>query len=60
MVMNLPATPETQVPSLGREDPLEKGNSYPLQFFHLENPMDREAWQATVQGLANSQIPLMD
>ena len=25
MVKNLPAMQETQVPSLGREDPLEKG-----------------------------------
>ena len=25
MVKNLPAVQETQVPSLGREDPLEKG-----------------------------------
>ena len=25
MIKNLPATQETQVPSLGQEDPLEKG-----------------------------------
>ena len=25
MVMNLPAIQETQVPSLGQEDPMEKG-----------------------------------
>ena len=26
------------------------GNGNPLQYFCLENPMDREAWQATVHG----------
>ena len=37
---------ETQVQSLGREDPLEKGNGNPLQYSCLENPMDRGAWWA--------------
>ena len=33
---------ETQVPSLGREDPLEKGmDGNTLQYSCLENPMDR-------------------
>ena len=27
------------------------GHSNPLQYSCLENPMDRGAWQATVQGL---------
>ena len=27
------------------------GNGNPLQYFCLENPMDREAWQATVYGV---------
>ena len=31
------------------------GNSSPLQFFCLENSMDREAWQATVCGVTKSQ-----
>ena len=35
---------ETRVQSLGKEDPLEKGN--PLQYSSLENSMDREAWQS--------------
>ena len=34
---------ETQIPSLGREDPLEKGICYPLQFFCPENSTDRGA-----------------
>ena len=27
-----------------------EGNDNPLQYFCLGNPMDREAWQATVHG----------
>ena len=34
-------------------DPGE-GNGNPLQYSCLENPMDREAWQATVHGVAES------
>ena len=30
------------------------GNGNPLQFYCLENPMDRRAWQATVHGVAKS------
>ena len=33
---------------------LEEGNGNPLQYSSLENPMDREAWQATVHGVAKS------
>ena len=29
-----------------------EGNGNPLQFSCLENPMEREAWQATVNGFA--------
>ena len=35
-VKNPPATQETQVQSLGQEDPLEKGNRNPLQYSCLE------------------------
>ena len=31
------------------------GNGNPLQYSCLENPMDREAWQATVHGVTKSQ-----
>ena len=41
---HLPPMWETQVRSLGREDPLEKGNGNPPQYSCLENPMDGEAW----------------
>ena len=30
----------------------EEGNSNPLQYSYLGNPMDREAWWATVYGVA--------
>ena len=44
--------PETQVLSLGQEDPLEGGHGDPLQCSCLENPKDRGAWRATVHGVA--------
>ena len=31
-----------------------KGNGNPLQYSCLENPMDREAWQATVHGVTKN------
>ena len=31
------------------------GDGNPLQYFCLENPMDREAWQATVHRVAENQ-----
>ena len=37
-----------------RKSPGE-GNEHPLQYFCLENPMDRAAWQATAHGVARSQ-----
>ena len=45
---------ETQVESLGQEDPLEKENGNPLQYSCLENSMDRGAWRATVHGVAKA------
>ena len=45
MVQNLPAMQETQVQSLGWEDPLEKGMAtHSSQYSCLENSMDRGAW----------------
>ena len=40
LVKNPPAIRETWVQFLGREDPLEKGKGYPLQYSGLENSMD--------------------
>ena len=54
MVMNLPVMQETQVRSLGGEDPLEKGMATHCQYSCLENSMDREAWWATVPGVGKS------
>ena len=56
----LPAMRETWIQSLGREDPLEKGNVNRLQYSCLENPMDGGAWWATVHGVAKSQTRLSD
>ena len=40
------------IPGLGRFP--GEGDGYPLQYSCLENPMDREAWWATVHGVAKS------
>ena len=40
------------------ERPPGGGNGNPLQYSCLGNPMDRGAWQATVHGVAKSQIRL--
>ena len=37
------------IPGLGRS--LGEGNGNPLQYSHLENPMDRGAWWATVHSI---------
>ena len=34
------------------------GHGNPLQYSHLENPMDREAWRATVHGVTKSRTRL--
>ena len=55
MVKNLAAMQETQalsIPGL-RKSPGE-GNGNPLQYSCQENSMDREAWQATVCGVTES------
>ena len=53
-IKRLPAMQETRVRSLGWEDPPGEGNSNPLQYSCLENPMDKEAWRATVHRVAKS------
>ena len=50
LVKNLPAMQETWVQVPGREDPLEKEMA--THSPHLQNPMDRGAWKATVHGIA--------
>ena len=55
MVKNLPAMWETWDRSLGWEDPVEKGMANHSSFPAWRIPMDREAWQAIVHGVAQSQ-----
>ena len=40
------------IPVLGRSP--REGNSYPLQYSCLKNPMDRGAWWATVNGVTKN------
>ena len=41
------------IPGSGRSH--GEGNGYPLEYFCLENPMDRGAWRDTVHEVAKSQ-----
>ena len=47
------------IPGSGRS-PGEGNSSSPLQYFCLENSMDRRAWWATVYGVTRSQTRLSD
>ena len=52
MVKNPPANAGDMglIPGSGRSS--GEGDSNPLQYSSLENPMDRGAWPATVHGVA--------
>ena len=54
-IKNLATMQETQVQSLGREDPLEKRMATNFSTLAWKNPVDRGAWWATVRGVAKSQ-----
>ena len=56
----LPTMRETQVQSLGWEEPQEKEMVNPLQYSCLENSMDGGAWWATVHEVAKSRTRLSD
>ena len=58
VVKNLPANAGDRgsVPGLGRSPGVRNGN--PVQYSCLENPMDRGARWAIVQGVAQSQTQL--
>ena len=59
LVKKPPAIQETQVQSLGWEDPLNKGMET-TKYSCLENDMDREVYQPTIHGLTMSQIWLSE
>ena len=60
MVKNLPANAGDtgSIPGSGRSP--GGGHSNPVHYTCLGNPMNREAWQATVYGVAKSWIQLSD
>ena len=60
MVMNLPASAGDTGSISGSGRSLGEGNGNPLQYSCLGNPMDTEAWQATVYGVAKSWPGLRD
>ena len=53
LVKNLPANAGDVGSISGSGRSPGEGNDDPLQYFCLENSMDRGAWRATVSGLAN-------
>ena len=57
---NLPAMQETQVWSLGQEDPLEKGKATHSSIIARWSPWTRGVWRAVVHGVAKSQTWLSD
>ena len=60
MVKNQPAMRKTWIRSLGWEDPLEEGMATHSSILAWRIPMDRGAWQATVDGVTKSQTQLSD
>ena len=60
VVKNLLAKQETWVPSLGWEDPLEKGMATHSSMLAWRIPMDRGAWRATVHGVTKGRTRLSD
>ena len=52
---NSPAVQETQVRSLGQEDPLEKGTATHSSILTWKTP-----WRATAHGVENSRSQLSD
>ena len=61
MVKNLPANAGDAgdtglIPGSGRSP--GGGNGSPLQYSSLENPMDREAWWATVHGGVHKELDM--
>ena len=59
-VKNLPVIQETQVQSLGQEDPLEKGMATHSSIFAWKIPWTEESGGLQSMGVAKSQIELSD
>ena len=60
LVKNPPAMQETQVPSMGSEDPQEEGITTYSSILAWRIPMDRGAWWAVVHGVVKSWTRLSD
>ena len=60
MIKNLPAKAGDVGLIPGSRRSTGEGNGNPLQYFCLENSMDKGAWQATVHGVAKSEAQLGD
>ena len=56
LVKNPLAVWETRVRSLGWDEPLEEGMATHSSILAWRIPMDREAWRATIHGVAKSRI----
>ena len=56
VVKNLPAKQVTQVQPLGWENPPEKEMATHSHILAWKSPMNRGAWQATVHGIAESEM----
>ena len=52
VVKILPAKQETEVWSLGQEDPLVEETATLSSILAWDNPMDRGAWRGTVHGVS--------
>ena len=59
-VKNLPAIQGIRFQSLGWEDPLEEGMATHSNILAWRIPLDREAWRATIHGVAKNRTQLSD
>ena len=60
MVKNLPSVQETQVPSLEKEDPLEKEKETHSSILDWRIPWTEEPCRATVHGVVKNQAQVSD